>query len=119
LIITEDWCWDAANTLPVIAKLADATGDIDLKVLERDEYPEVMDQYLTNGARSIPIVIALDTTFRELCHWGPRPTELQAWAMENKSRLPQKEFYAEMRRWLVRDKGESTLREVVELLQRR
>ena len=55
---------------------------LELRIVLRDEHPEVMDRYLTNGSRSIPIVIALDEEFRELGHWGPRPRELQAWVME-------------------------------------
>ena len=79
LVIAEDWCGDASNTVPIIARLVDLAPGLELRVLPRDENPELMDQYLTNGARSIPIVIALDESFRELGHWGPRPTQLQAW----------------------------------------
>ena len=66
---------------------------LELRVLRRDEYPEVMDRYLTNGSRSIPIVIALDEEFRELGHWGPRPRELQAWVMANRASIPKAELY--------------------------
>ena len=72
-----------------------------------------MDRYLTNGARAIPIVIALDAEFRELGHWGPRPTELQAWVMANKGSIPKSELYPQIRRWYARDRGQSTLREVL------
>lgn len=82
----------------------------------RDQHPEVMDRYLTGGTRSIPIIIALSAAFEEIGHWGPRPAELQAWAKANKGGMEKKEFYAEMRRWHVRDGGESTLREVLALL---
>jgi hypothetical protein len=116
LVINEDWCWDGANTVPYVAKLADEAGDVEVRIIGRDEHPEVMDRYLTGGARSIPIVIALDSEFRELGHWGPRPRELQAWATEKKGSLPKREFYGEMRRWHVNDGGESVIREVLELL---
>ena len=52
---------------------ADAVPGLELRMLRRDQHPEVMDRYLTNGSRSIPIVIVLDEEFRELGHWGPRP----------------------------------------------
>ena len=78
LVIAEDWCGDASNTVPIIAKLADATEGLELRIIRRDEHPSVMDRYLTNGSRSIPVVIALDEDFRELGHWGPRPAELPA-----------------------------------------
>ena len=60
LAIVEDWCGDASNTVPVLAKLGDEASCLEMRVIERDENPEVMDRYLTNGARSIPIVIVLN-----------------------------------------------------------
>lgn len=79
-----------------------------------DEHPEVMDRYLTDGARAIPIVIALDAEFNEIGQRGPRPRELQAWAMANGPRLLKGDFYARMRRWMVRDRGAAVLREVLD-----
>ena len=73
LVIAEDWCGDASNTVPVVAKLADAVPGLELRVILRDANPEVMDRYLTNGSRSIPVVIALDENYQELGHWGPGP----------------------------------------------
>ena len=113
LVLTEDWCGDAANTVPVIAKWADSAAAVELRLLRRDEHPELMNRYLTNGSRSIPIVIALDAELRELGHWGPRPTELQAWVMANKGIVPKGELYPQIRRWYSRDRGSSTLREVL------
>ena len=117
ICITEDWCWDAANVVPPIAKLCDETATMELRVVKRDEHPDIMDRYLTNGARSIPIVVGLDSEFRELGRWGPRPRELQAWAMAHKDELPKKEFYIAMRRWHVEDAGMSTLDEVMEMVE--
>jgi hypothetical protein len=114
LVIAEDWCGDASSTIPVVAKLVDQVPSLELRVLRRDENPEVMDQYLTNGSRSIPIVIALDDDFRELGHWGPRPRELQAWVMANRGSVPKAELYPKIRQWYARDHGESTVREVLE-----
>jgi hypothetical protein len=114
LVIVEDWCGDASNTIPIVAKLVDTVPGLDLRVILRDTHPDVMDQYLTNGSRSIPIVIALDENFQQVGHWGPRPTELQAWVMSNKGVLPKSELYPLVRKWYARDRGETTLREVLE-----
>lgn len=114
LVIAEDWCGDASNTVPIVAKFAALVPGFELRIIERDANPEVMDQYLTNGARSIPIVIALDQDFREVGHWGPRPSELQAWVMANRPTLPKSELYPRIRKWYARDRGETTLREVLE-----
>jgi hypothetical protein len=113
LVLAEDWCGDASSTIPLVAKLSDQVPGLELRILRRDEYPEVMDRYLTNGSRSIPIVIALDEEFRELGHWGPRPRELQAWVMANRASTPKAELYPKVRQWYARDRGESTLREVL------
>ena len=114
LVIAEDWCGDASNTVPIVAKLADAVPGLELRVILRDANPEVMDRYLTNGSRSIPVVIVLDENYQELGHWGPRPTELQAWVMANRAILPKTELYPKVRKWYAKDRGETTLREVLE-----
>lgn len=114
LVIAEDWCGDASNTVPILAKLAETVPGLELRVLRRDEYPDVMDQYLTDGSRSIPIVIALGEDFRELGHWGPRPQALQDWVMANKRSIAKADLYPRVRRWYARDRGESTIREVLQ-----
>jgi hypothetical protein len=114
LVIVEDWCGDASNTVPVVARLAELAPGLELRVIGRDAHPAVMDRYLTNGSRSIPIVVVLDDAFRELGFWGPRPTELQAWVMANRHSMPKTELYPQVRRWYARDRGETTLREVLD-----
>src|SRR6476659_6576681 len=91
LVIAEDWCGDASNTVPIIARFAASVPGFELRVIMRDQHPEVMDQYLTNGSRSIPIIIVLDEAFQEIGHWGPRPTELQSWVMANRGTMPKTE----------------------------
>jgi hypothetical protein len=118
LAIVEDWCGDASNTVPVLARLGREASCLEMRVVRRDEHPLVMDRYLTNGSRSIPIVILLDAAFREIGHWGPRPSELQAWVMEHKGRIPKNELYPQVRRWYAKDRGRTTLREVLGLLPR-
>lgn len=116
LVIAEDWCGDASNTIPIVAKWVEQTPGLALRVILRDTHPELMDRYLTNGARSIPIVIVLDRDGRELGHWGPRPAALQQWVMENKGKMPKEQLYPEVRKWYARDHGETTIRELRALL---
>ena len=115
LAIAEDWCGDAANTIPFLARWAAEAPGVELRIILRDHHPEVMDRYLTNGARSIPIVVVLDETLKEAGHWGPRPKALQEFVMANKARIPKAELYPQVRKWYARDKGETTLREVLAL----
>ena len=86
LVLVESWCGDVAQNLPVIARMAGATEKIQLLHLLRDEHPEIMDAFLTNGGRAIPKLIALDAeTLKILFTWGPRPQEVQDLTMKLKS----------------------------------
>jgi hypothetical protein len=118
LVLLEDWCGDGVNTVPAIAALAAAVPELELRVVARDEHPALMDAHLTNGTRSIPIVIVLDEHFRELGWWGPRPAELQRWVLAEGQALAKPERYREVRRWYARDRARTTIEEVVALLER-
>jgi Thioredoxin len=113
IMIAEDWCMDTNNTAPFLARFTEAVPGVSLRFLLRDENPEVMDRYLYNGSRSIPVVIILDEACRELGHWGPRPAELQAWVRENKDVVTTEERVLHTRKWYARDRGETTIREVL------
>ncbi len=117
LVIAEDWCGDASNVIPAIAKWVEALPGVELRIVNRDQHPELMDRYLTNGSRSIPIVIVHDGHFRELGHWGPRPVELQQWVLAHKDAMPKDERYKEVRRWYARDHGETTIRELLDVMR--
>jgi hypothetical protein len=111
--LSEDWCGDAVNTLPVVARLADEAG-WDFRVLLRDDNLDLMDSHLTNGrSRSIPIVIVYDEDFHEIGWWGPRPGEIQAWVMGEGLAMSSPERYKFIRRWYAKDRGMTTLKEVL------
>lgn len=118
LVISEDWCGDASNTVPVIARFAEAAPSLEMRVVKRDENLALMDRYLTNGSRSIPLAIVLDTEFRSVGRWGPRPAELQEFVMREKALgvRPAEEIYRDVRTWYARDRGESTIREVLAVI---
>ena len=113
LAISEDWCMDTSNTIPFLQRVTEAVPGVDLRLILRDANPHVMDRYLTNGSRAIPVLIVLDSEFREVGRWGPRPAHLQAWVLENRPLLPKAEVVKEERRWYARDRGETTIREVL------
>ncbi len=113
LALAADWCGDAVNTLPALSKWTEAIG-VELRLLDRDMWPEVMDHYLTDGARAIPIIIALGPDLTELGHWGPRPRELQDWVSAHRSTMDKEARYKEIRRWYAKDRGATTIREITE-----
>ncbi|HYW08097.1 MAG TPA: thioredoxin family protein [Longimicrobium sp.] len=119
MVISEDWCGDASNSVPVIARFAANAPSVQIRVVKRDENPELMDLYLTNGARSIPLVVVLDEEFRPIGRWGPRPTELQNLVLREKAAAlrPMEDIYREVRRWYARDRGESILRELLGVME--
>lgn len=86
LVLVEAWCGDVAQNMPVIARMAGATEQVQLLHLLRDEHLEIMDAFLTNGGRAIPKLIALDAETLEIQFtWGPRPQEVQDLTMKLKS----------------------------------
>lgn len=73
MVLTEPWCGDSAFLLPVIAEAAQLNDDVTLRILLRDDNLDVMDQYLTDGSRSIPKLVVFTEDGDELFEWGPRP----------------------------------------------
>lgn len=115
IVLTEDWCGDAANTVPVIARFAEQAPHVEMRLLKRDEHLELMDRYLTAGARSIPLAIVLDADFTPIGRWGPRPHKLQEFVIREKRAgiRPNDEIYKDVRTWYARDRGATTLRELL------
>ena len=117
LVLSEDWCGDAVNIVPVVAKLAESVSNMDLRILARDENLDIMDSHLTGKSRSIPIVILLNKKYEECGWWGPRPRALQKWVVEKGMALPKAERYKEVRTFYARDHGLTTMEEIVSMLE--
>lgn len=121
MVITEAWCGDSAQNLPVIAEIAKLNPDkIRLYILLRDQHPEVIDHYLTNGARAIPKLIVVNETLeKEAFIWGPRPASAQellnAWK-NNPEGKSFEEFEKELHNWYARDKAQSLQHELIQSL---
>ncbi len=109
LVISEGWCGDAAQNLPIINKMAEATPKIELKIILRDEHLDVMDQFLTDGrSRSIPKLICMDANSHEvLGTWGPRPETAQEMANDLKytNDVSRKEGAERLHKWYADDKN--------------
>lgn len=117
LIITEGWCGDAAQNIPVIEKIAAANPGIETRYILRDENPELMDQFLTNGTRSIPKLIAIERSSELILGtWGPRPKVAQDLFTEQRSQGIEKSVILEnVQRWYLADRGRSLQKELAEL----
>jgi len=90
LVITEDWCGDAMMNNAIIRRIAEA-ADVQIRAVYRDENLELMDQYLTNGGRSIPVYLLLNKKGEVISKWGPRAEKVQQYVTENREKFPPKE----------------------------
>lgn len=119
VVLTESWCGDAAQTLPIINKIAEASNNITLKVVLRDENAQLMDNFLTRGSRSIPKLIMVNETIGEVIDcWGPRPSVAtnMVKAYKEKHGTLTAEFKQDLQIWYNKDKGENTIDDLLELL---
>ncbi|MEO1030260.1 MAG: thioredoxin family protein [Bacteroidota bacterium] len=119
LVLTESWCGDAAHIMPIIDKVAKLNDQIDYRIVLRDDNDKLMDQFLTNGGRAIPKLIMVDNETNEVLNtFGPRPTVatemVNAYKAEHGKLTP--EFKEDLQRWYNKDKGQSTVEDLVNLL---
>jgi hypothetical protein len=119
LILNEHWCGDGAQIVPVQAAIALASkGRIEARVLFRDQNLELMDQFLTNGGRSIPKTIQLDSEFRVTTSWGSRPAEAQELVMCFKADPERAHLYSEeLHKWYAVDRQQAIQSELRMLLR--
>ncbi len=119
IAITESWCGDSAQNIPVVAKLAELNKNIDFKIVLRDSNLEFMDLYLTNGGRSVPKLIAFDKNDDELFQWGPRPGEAKKLFSDlKKNEVEVSEIHKELQLWYGKNRGKEVEKEIAELVKR-
>jgi thiol-disulfide isomerase/thioredoxin len=119
LVLTESWCGDAAQTLPVFNKFAEANKKIDLKVVLRDENEDLMNKFLTNGSKSIPKLIVVDNASLEVVgSWGPRSAKASKMVTDYKEKHGKidAKLKTDLQNWYNDDKGTHIEMEMVELI---
>ncbi len=118
LVLSEGWCGDAAQTLPILNKMANESNRIDLRIVFRDENEELMNQFLTNGGKSIPKLIALNDANHVIGSWGPRPTTATNMVntYKEKNGALDDEFKRDLQVWYNKDKGKDTQKDLLKLL---
>lgn len=119
LVISESWCGDAAHIIPVINKVAEQNSNISFRIVLRDENPELMDAFLTNGGKSIPKLIMLDDQTKEVLNtFGPRPNTATKMVVDYKTKHGKltPEFKEDLQHWYNKDKGQSTISDLLDLL---
>ncbi|WP_372472979.1 thioredoxin family protein [Capnocytophaga sp. ARDL2] len=116
LVLTESWCGDAAQSVPVLNLIAESSPNIELRIVLRDDNDPLMQQYLTNGGRSIPKLIAIDASKEnELFTWGPRPEKGTAFFLEQKEKFGgvTAEVKEALQKWYNDDQGQSLQQDIL------
>ena len=119
LVISEGWCGDAAQILPVIYKMAELSERIDLKIVFRDENEDLMNLFLSNGTKSIPKLIILDkNTLEVLSDFGPRPIGAKQLILDYKAKhgIVDETAKTNLQLWYLHDKGLSIQKEILDLI---
>ncbi|NNT70790.1 thioredoxin family protein [Flavobacterium sp. IMCC34852] len=119
LVISEGWCGDAAQLVPIFHKMAELSSKIDLKIALRDDHDDLMNLFLTNGARSIPKLIILDkNTLEVLGDFGPRPQGAKQLILDYKAEhgVIDETAKTNLQLWYLHDKGLSTQQEIMEIM---
>lgn len=119
LVITEGWCGDAAQNVPLMVQAAALNSRIKLGFVLRDQNLDLMDQFLTNGGRSIPkLIITQEATGDVLNSWGPRPEPMQELLTELKAKgdFSYEEFAVLSHTWYAKDKTQTFQAELAQLL---
>ena len=121
IVLTESWCGDAAQILPILNKMVlEANQKIELKLALRDENEDLMDHFLTNKAKAIPKLIVIDkATGSVVGDWGPRPQGAidLIESYKEKFGIIDETAKTELQLWYLHDKGMSTQNEIIQLLQ--
>ncbi len=120
LVLSEGWCGDAAQSLPILSAIAEELNGVELNIVLRDENLDLMDQFLTNGGRSIPkLIISREEDNEVLNSWGPRPEPANAIMKDHKSRLDfdYQLMNKELQAWYNADKTKSVQAEIIALLK--
>lgn len=119
LVISEGWCGDAAQLVPIFHKMAELSPKIELKIALRDDHDDLMNLFLTNGARGIPKLIILDkNTLEVLGDFGPRPQGAKQLILDYKAEngVVDETAKTNLQLWYLHDKGLSTQEEIMKIM---
>lgn len=119
LLITEGWCGDAAQIAPVMNKMSLENDKVDFKVVLRDENEELMNQFLTNGSKSIPKLVVLNESNEVISSWGPRPSVATKMVEDYKEKHGglDADFKRDLQVWYNKDKGVSIQEDLLKFLE--
>ncbi|MFA9212205.1 MAG: thioredoxin family protein [Moraxellaceae bacterium] len=118
IVITEPWCGDAAHIVPFLSRIAELNPMITIDFQLRDSAPFLIENYLTNGGKSIPKLIIRDTAGNDLAVWGPRPKACQIVFDDLKAKQTNmNDLKTALQHWYNEDKGVALQAEILSILK--
>jgi len=123
LVITEPWCGDSLASLPVLIKMGEINNKWEVRILLRDENTDLMDKFLTNGGRAIPVFLFLAEDGTLISRWGPRPGKVQAIFDDHRDKIEsgeidRKEVYLKLRKFYAVNRGKEIMDTIIDLLSK-
>jgi hypothetical protein len=121
LVISEVSCSDSTALLSVLKRYLEGEK-VEFRFALRSENPDLMQAFLTNGARAVPIIIILDEQGYYMDRFGPRPKTAQdifeTYRQDiNEGRIERKEVSKKIRNFYARDRGNAILKDFSEKLR--
>lgn len=121
LVIGDAWCGDTGQIIPVIEKIVEASeGRWQMRIISRDSFPELIETYHTNGAKSIPKILFMNEQNEVITTWGPRPASalaiLKNWKA-NQDTMTKEDFEKELHLWYAKDRGQEIINELLAVLK--
>ncbi|MBS1518994.1 MAG: thioredoxin family protein [Bacteroidetes bacterium] len=120
LVIAEAWCGDVSQNIPPLKLISEYNPNLEVRIIFRDENPEIMDQFLTNGSRSIPVFILLKKdNYDVLGVWGPRPEPAQQIMIDSKKEpdYSHDEATKKIQLWYAKDRTKTFQKELADFLK--
>lgn len=119
IVLSEGWCGDAAHIVPIINKITELNSNIELRIVLREEHLDLMNDFLTNGGKSIPKLVVYDPQGQEIeGDWGPRPEPAQQIFLDaRENNVDFEEYEKKLQTWYNKDKGQTTINELLKLLK--
>jgi hypothetical protein len=122
IVLTEPWCGDSLAIFPVVRSIAEINGHWEMRILRRDENPELMDQFLTRKTRAVPIFLFLDENYSLISRFGPRPQAAQAIFETHREefkagKIDKSELIKKIRTFYAKDRGKAILNELLSIFK--
>lgn len=117
LIVAENWCSDAVNTIPYIVAAGATSGRFDVRLLRKADAADILETHQLEGRAATPLVLLLDEGFRERGVWIERPVALREFIRKGEARFCEEDLKQRVRVWYEADAGASTVHEILTLIE--